>query len=69
VYGRGLAKVDLTIFNRWGEKVFDSNNQWQGWDGNYRGIESPAGVYTYYVEATYLNGKTKEKKGTVTIIR
>ncbi len=69
VYGRGLAKVDLTIFNRWGEKVFDSNNQWQGWDGNYKGIESPAGVYTYYVEATYLNGKTKGKKGTITIIR
>jgi gliding motility-associated-like protein len=69
VYGRGLAKVDLTIFNRWGEKVFDSNNQWQGWDGNYKGIESPAGVYTYYVEAIYLNGKTKEKKGTITIIR
>lgn len=69
VYGTGLAKVDLTIFNRWGEKVFDSNNQWQGWDGNYRGVESPAGVYTYYVEATYLNGKVKEKKGTITIIR
>jgi len=69
VYGTGLAKVDLRIFNRWGEKVFDSNNQWQGWDGNYKGVESPAGVYTYYVEATYLNGKTREKKGTITIIR
>jgi len=40
-----------------------------GWDGTYRGQLQKPGVYTYHAEGVYLNGKTKEKKGTVTIIR
>lgn len=69
IYGFGLAKANLKIFNRWGEKIYDSPNQWQGWDGTYRGEMQNPGVYTYYVEGIYLNGKKKEKKGTVTLIR
>ncbi|MBP6730572.1 MAG: gliding motility-associated C-terminal domain-containing protein, partial [Chitinophagales bacterium] len=69
IYGAGLAKASLQIFNRWGEKIFDSSNQWLGWDGTYKGTQQNPGVYTYQVQAVYLNGKTKEKKGTVTLIR
>jgi hypothetical protein len=69
VYGSGLANVDMKIFNRWGELIFDSQNQWAGWDGTYKGVMQNPGVYTYHVVATYLNGKTKEKKGTITILR
>ena len=69
VYGFGLAKVSMKIFNRWGEKVFDTQNQWQGWDGTYRGEMQNPGVYSYYVQGIYLNGKEKEKKGTVTLIK
>ncbi len=69
VYGTALATVKLKIFNRWGEKIFDSGNQWLGWDGTYRGQLQNPGVYTYHAEGIYLNGKTKEKKGTVTVIR
>jgi gliding motility-associated-like protein len=69
IYGFGLAKANLKIFNRWGEKIYDSPNQWQGWDGTYRSETQNPGVYTYFVEGVYLNGKKKEKKGTVTLIR
>jgi gliding motility-associated-like protein len=69
VYGSGLATVKLKIFNRWGEKIFDSGNQWMGWDGTYKGQLQNPGVYTYYAEGVYLNGKVREKKGTITIIR
>ncbi len=69
MYGFGLSKLNLKIFNRWGEKVFDSSNQWQGWDGTYKGENQNPGVYTYYAEGVYLNGKTREKEGTVTLIR
>lgn len=69
IYGAGLVKANLQIFNRWGEKIFDSANQWSGWDGTYKGAPQNPGVYTYQVQAVYLNGKTKEKKGTVTLIR
>lgn len=69
VYGTGLATVKLKIFNRWGEKIYDSGNQWAGWDGTYKGQLQNPGVYTYYVEGVYLNGKVREKRGTITILR
>ncbi len=69
LYGTGLTKVNLKVYNRWGEKVFDSQNQWQGWDGTYKGEPQPAGVYTYYAEGVYLNGEIKTRKGSVTLIR
>ena len=69
VFGAGLAKANLKIFNRWGELIFDSANQWRGWDGTYKSQIQQPGVYTYVVEAVYLNGKVREKKGTVTLIK
>ena len=69
VYGRGLSKMNMKIFNRWGEKVFDSSNQWSGWDGMYKGEMQNPGVYTYYIEGVYLNGKTKERSGSLMLIR
>ena len=69
IYGSGLAKANMKIFNRWGEKIFDSQNQWLGWDGTYKGEIQNSGVYTYYLEGVYLNGKKREKKGTINLIR
>ncbi len=69
VYGSGLSKVNMQVFNRWGEKVFDTSNQWLGWDGSYKGIVQNPGVYTYSVEALYLNGKLAQKNGSLTLIR
>lgn len=69
VYGQALKTVDMNIFNRWGEKVFESFNQFQGWDGTYKGELVPPGVYTYQIKVIWLDDKTDFKTGTVTIIR
>jgi gliding motility-associated-like protein len=69
VYGSGLKTVGLTIFNRWGEKVFDSDNQWVSWDGTYKGVMLNPGLYTYNAELEYLNGRKKHKFGSITLIR
>lgn len=70
VYGSGLKTVTMRIFNRWGEKVFDSgDNQWASWDGTYKGVLQPPAVYTYVVELTYLDGQKKVKDGSLTLIR
>jgi gliding motility-associated-like protein len=37
----------LQVFDRWGEKVFETNDFKEGWDGNFRGNSMPAGVYLY----------------------
>jgi gliding motility-associated-like protein len=69
IYGSGLREVQAKIFNRWGEKVFDSiGNQFTSWDGTYKGKELDTDVYVYYVKVIYLNGKVKEKTGSITLV-
>jgi gliding motility-associated-like protein len=63
-----LESMRLIIYNRWGEQVFESDNQNAGWDGNYKDKPAQAGVYGFYLEAVC--GETIiERKGNVTIIR
>jgi len=69
VYGNALARVKMLVFNRWGEKIFESVNQNFGWDGRYRGELVPPGVYVYSVEAIYLDGKKIERTGSINLIR
>lgn len=69
LYSQQVAKVRLKVFNRWGEKVFDSTNQFEGWDGFYQGVLQPSGVFTYIAEVTYLDGETATQNGSVTLIR
>lgn len=69
LYSQQIATMKLKVFNRWGEKVFESANQFFGWDGFYQGVLQPMGVYTYIVEVTYLDGETATQNGSVTLIR
>jgi gliding motility-associated-like protein len=69
VYGNGLKDIQMQIFNRWGEKIFETNNQSEGWDGTYKGNHVNPGVFTYFFEATYLDEKRIEQKGTITVIK
>jgi gliding motility-associated-like protein len=59
----------MTIYNRWGGLVFESNNFNVGWDGISNGVICPEGVYVYVV--TFKNARGLEKKlhGTLTLIR
>lgn len=69
IYGVGIKTIDLKIFNRWGELVYESNNQFDGWDGTYKGVLQQPGVYVYNVYVTYLNDKKEQKVGSITILR
>ncbi len=69
VYGVSIASVNFRIFNRWGEKVFETNNPGEGWDGTYRGKKLASDVYVYYVEAIFEDGQEKQIKGSVTIYK
>ncbi|MGN6439145.1 MAG: gliding motility-associated C-terminal domain-containing protein [Agriterribacter sp.] len=69
----GLAKwgriqlQELSVYNRWGEKVFSTNNPAVCWDGTYKGILQ-TGTFVYKVKAKTFCGPI-DRKGTVTIIR
>ncbi len=59
---------ELRIFNRWGELVFMSKNASDCWNGIYKGIKQPAGVFVYEAKIKGVCGEYY-KKGTVTLIR
>lgn len=69
VYGTGLSKFEMLIFDRWGEKLFSSNDQLKGWDGVFKGKISKNDVYPYLIKYTSLDGKTHTKSGHVTLLK
>lgn len=67
-----LGNVTLTsfqIYNRWGNKMFETKDINQGWDGTFGGKPQPMGVYVYTIEAVSASGKKIVKQGNVTLIR
>lgn len=64
-----LFEVDFSIFNRWGEEVFYTNNLFDKWDGNYENQPQPVGIYNYRIKVNNFNGDLLEKKGVLTLIR
>ena len=66
----GIAELKyLRIFNRWGEKVFETRDIDQGWDGTLNGKPQPMGVYIYTLEGKTYRGKEVKKQGNITLIR
>jgi gliding motility-associated-like protein len=71
VYVRGtfFDEVNLKIFNRAGEMLFQTNDQNTGWDGTFKGKAQDMGVYIYYLFGILKNGDKIERKGNITLIR
>lgn len=69
VRGQGIKSMTFLVYDRWGEKVFESTNKHDGWDGNFRGEKMNAGVFVYYLEGEFYDGTSFSQKGDVTLIR
>lgn len=69
VYGYTITSMRFSVFNQWGEKVFESFNQATGWDGKYKGKPQPSGVYMYVCQITQRDGSTLVKKGSINLVR
>jgi gliding motility-associated-like protein len=69
VRGFGIEKMIWRIYNRWGELVFTSTNKLDGWNGFYKGKLQPTDVYTYTLEATFIDGNVVRKTGDITLLR
>ncbi|HEY8399456.1 MAG TPA: PKD domain-containing protein [Flavihumibacter sp.] len=71
VYVRGYAigNMRFMIFNRLGQKVFESNSLKIGWDGRYNGVVQPMDVYAYVLEVEFTDGTKTRKTGDITLIR
>ena len=69
VYGEQIVSMDIEIFDRWGKKVFQTNDQNIGWDGRYNENDVIPGVYYYKVNAIFQNGNSATTAGDVTLVR
>jgi len=63
-----INSFELDIFNRWGQKIFTTNNPSGCWDGTFNGIQQPIGGYVYLIRAATFCG-TIERTGTLVLIR
>jgi gliding motility-associated-like protein len=67
------TNIDLQnfqVYNRWGEKVFETDAIEDGWDGVYKGVKQPLGVYIWKCNYTLSKThKTKSACGNVNLIR
>jgi gliding motility-associated-like protein len=63
-----VSNFNLVIYNRWGQKVFESNDPKTEWNGRFSGQLQSTGVFIWYCRYV-LNGLPESRKGTVTLIR
>lgn len=64
-----IVKYHFFIFNRWGQKVFDSNDHTRGWDGRINGRAAETGAYVWSCIYQFTNGTEQRAKGTVILVR
>lgn len=64
-----VLKYRLEIFNRYGQRVFETNNHLAGWDGIYNSLEQDPAVFSYTCTYQLEGGVLTTQKGLVTLIR
>jgi len=69
VYGNTIVNIVMRYYNQFGQQIFETKDQRNGWDGTMGGRQQPVGVYIYVLRATLQDGSVVNKKGTVTIVR
>lgn len=67
--GTNLQNIRFTVFDRWGEKMFETEDPLVGWDGKYKGKEVNSGVFTWVATMLYNDSNTVTESGTTTLLR
>lgn len=69
VRGSGISNFTFKVYDRWGQKVFESTDLNSGWDGSFRGKPLDTGVFVYTLEGAFYSGEEFSQKGNVTLKR
>ncbi len=69
VLGQGIARMNFKVFNRYGQLVFETDDQSEGWDGRKNGKELNPGTFAYTLEVNFAEGASQVFKGNVTLVR
>jgi gliding motility-associated-like protein len=67
---RGLTKFSMSIYNRWGQLIFESHSlDGRGWDGQLNNVPQPEGVFVFTIDAEFKDGQKEHHQGNVTLLR
>jgi gliding motility-associated-like protein len=69
VYGNCIAELDYSIYDRWGQCVFQTKDQNACWDGKFKGKEMNAGVFAYKLTVKLQNGDFVIRSGNITLLK
>ncbi|MFC4212312.1 gliding motility-associated C-terminal domain-containing protein, partial [Pedobacter lithocola] len=69
VYGNGIDAVEFMVYTQWGELIYRSKEKDASWDGNYRGLPQPVGVYLYKCVVRFDDGEELTKHGAINLLR
>jgi gliding motility-associated-like protein len=64
-----IIEMQCRIFDRWGDLVFETNENPVLWNGMFRAEEMSPGVYVYLMELHYRNGQMQVITGDVTLVK
>jgi gliding motility-associated-like protein len=68
-YGFGVDKFNMTIFNRWGELIFESDDINKQWNGTYKGEICQEGIYVYHILYKGVNRGYQDIYGKILLIK
>ncbi len=69
VRGRQIERLEFQVFDRWGERVFRTEDRSKGWDGRFGGKQVDPAVFVYHLTAWCVDGQRYFTKGNVTVVR
>ena len=70
VEGTGLVNIYWAIYDRWGNLLFETSNQNEGWDGTHKSNPLGTGTYVYYLKATCVKTNTEIRlKGNISLVK
>lgn len=69
VLGEGIQSMEFKVYNRYGQLVFETTDQDDGWDGTFKQQRLNQGVFAYTLRYTLIDGTQGEKEGNVTLVK
>ncbi len=64
-----IKNATISIYNRWGQKLYESNDLTKGWDGKFNNQNCSEGVYYWILKYTVNDELVNHLKGTLTLLR
>ena len=68
VRGNFITELDFKVFDRWGELVFETQDQSVGWNGYFKGKEVDPAVFVYYLRTVCEGGEIYFEEGNITVL-